>query len=284
MIDRVIEDINNGTLTADKLTHEILRKNYFPSKDNQDRRNELGRGKGILDDSRQLDQYLYSYGQMANQQWDKLFEFSMIDDDTTIIDYGCGQGLSFLNLVCRWSPDGDKTWQDYIKSIVLIEPSLVALTRAQAIAKLKFPDATIRTVNKKLEELDNTDLSFDANKVMIHIFSQVLDIPLADEFDLIAFFENITSTICTHYIHIVSHDVDDDNNQRNILKLYKHIVSEYVHAKVSGDTIRPVFRTPPKEPLKLIKKATNMVLNTFKIQGSNKEYDCIAMFACIKTY
>ena len=220
---------------------------------------------------------------MANQQWDKPLLFTMINGDATIIDYGCGQGLSFLNLVCRWNDD-DETWQDSLKSIILIEPSKTALNRAEAIAKLKFPDATTHTVNKKLEELDNNDLSFDANKVMIHIFSQILDIPLADNFDLIAFFENITSTIGTHYIHIVSHEVDDDNNQRNILQLYKHIVSEHVHAKVSGNTIRPVFRTPSKKPLKLIKKITNISLNTFKIQGSNKEYDCIAMFACIKTY
>lgn len=280
MTDKVIEAINNGILTADNLTHETLREAYWSDYGNGPE--VLGRGRGVFNTTDELDQYLYSYGKMGNEQWDQPFEFSMIDSDTTIIDYGCGQGLSFLNLVCRWNHDDDKTWQDYLKSIVLIEPSTVALNRAQAIARLKFPDAHIRTVNKKLEELNNKDLSFDTNKVMIHIFSQVLDIPLADEFNLLEFFETITSTIGTHYIHIVSHEVDSMNNQRNILKLYKHIVSKYVHAEVSGNTIRPVFKTPPKEPIKLIKKATNMALNTFKIQRNNKSYT--AMFACIKTY
>ncbi|WP_420229137.1 hypothetical protein ACOBWA_09085 [Psychrobacter sp. ER1] len=201
----------------------------------------------------------------------------MIDGDTTIIDYGCGQGLSFLNLVCRWSHDDDRTWQDYLKSVILIEPSKIALNRAEAIAKLKFPDATIRTVNKKLETLDSEDLLFDTNKVTIHIFSQVLDITLADEFNLLEFFETITSTIGMHYIHVVSHEVDGMNNQRNILKLYRYIASTYVGA----NTIRPVFRTPPKESRKVRKTATNMALNTFNIPRNNKNYT--AMFACIKT-
>ncbi len=277
MTDKVIEAINNGTLTADNLTHKTLRDGYCVDVYGNGPE-VLGRGRGILDDTDQLDQYLYSYGKMGNEQWDKPFEISMIDGDTTIIDYGCGQGLSFLNLVCRWSADDDKTWQDYLKSIVLIEPSMVALNRAEAIAKLKFPNANILTANKNLEELDTQDLSFDANKVMIHIFSQILDITLADEFNLLEFFEIITSTIGTHYIHVVSHEVDNMNDQRNILKLYRYIASTYVGA----NTIRPVFRTPPKESRKVRKTATNMALNTFNIPRNNKSY--IAMFACIKTY
>ena len=280
MTDKVIEAINNGILTADNLTHETLRDDYRV--DVYGNGPEiLGRGRGILDDTDQLDQYLYSYGRMGNEQWEKQFKFSMIDGDTTIIDYGCGQGLSFLNLVCRWGHDDDRTWQDYLKSVILIEPSTVALDRAQAIAQLKFPDATIRTVNKKLEELDNNDLSFDENKVMIHIFSQVLDIPLDDEFDLLGFFETITSTVGTHYIHVVSHEVDGMNNQQNILKLYKHIVDKHVHVDDSTDEICFVLKTPPTEPRKVIKTATNMALNTFNILRNDKNYT--AMFACIKT-
>lgn len=281
MTDKVIEAINNGTLTADNLTHLSLRDTY-KRQVHEDGRDILGRGRKIFDDTDQLDQYLYSYGRMGNEQWEKQFEFSMIDGDTTIIDYGCGQGLSFLNLVCRKTPDNNKTWQDHLKSVVLIEPSTVALNRAQAIAKLKFPDATIRTVNKTLEELDNNDLSFDENKVMIHIFSQVLDIPLADDFDLLAFFETITSTVGTHYIHVVSHEVDGMNNQQNILKLYKHIVDKHVHVYDSTDEVCFVLKADPKEPKKVIKTATNMALNTFNIPRNDKNYT--AMFACIKTF
>lgn len=279
MTDKVIEAINNGTLTAEKLTHETLRDSYCDDVYGNGPE-VLDRGRRIFDDIDQLDQYLYSYGKMGNEQWDKQFEFSMIDDDTTIIDYGCGQGLSFLNMVCRWSHDDDKTWQDYLKSIVLIEPSTVALKRAEAIAKLKFPDARVRTINKKLEALNSEDLSFDTDKVMIHIFSQILDIPLVDDFDILEFFETITSTIGTHYIHVVSHEVDGMNNQRNILKLYKHIVSKHIHAELKLGGL--VFGTPSTETIKVRKTATNMALNTFNIPRNNKNYT--AMFACIKTY
>ena len=274
MTDKVIAAINNGTLTADKLTHLSLRDTYKP-KNPEDMREALGRGRGILDDTDQLDHYLYSYGKMLNQQWEKPFEITMFDDDTTIIDYGCGQGLSFLNMVCRWKFDQE------LKSIVLIEPSTVALNRADAIAKLKFPDATIHTVNKKLEELDNNDLSFDENKVMIHIFSQILDIPLAHDFNLLAFFETITSTRGTHYIHVVSHEVDNMNEQQNILKLYKYIVNKHIHVDNSTDEICFVSKTDPKEPKKVIKTATNMALNTFNIPRNDTNYT--ALFACIKT-
>ena len=280
MTDKVIEAINNGTLTADNLTHETLREKY-KRQPYEYGPEALSRGRGILDDTDQLDQYLYSYGRMGNEQWEKQFEFSMIDGDTTIIDYGCGQGLSFLNLVCSWSHDDDITWQDYLKSVILIEPSQIALNRAQAIAQVKFPDATIRTIHKKLEELDNNDLLFDTNKVMIHIFSQVLDIPLADEFDLLGFFETITSTIGTHYIHVVSHEVDGMNNQTNVLKIYKHIVNKYVHVEDSTNDFVFVLKTDPKEPKKVRKTATNMALNTFNIPRNDKNYT--AMFACIKT-
>lgn len=280
MTDKVIEAINNGILTAYNLTHETLRDDYRVDVYGNGPE-VLGRGRGILNDTDQLDQYLYSYGRMGNEQWEKQFEFSMIDGDTTIVDYGCGQGLSFLNLVCRWSHDDDRTWQDYLKSVILIEPSQIALNRAQAIAQVKFPDATIRTINKKLEELDNNDLLFDANKVTIHIFSQVLDITLADEFNLLEFFETITSTVGTHYIHVVSHEVDGMNNQQNILKLYKHIVDKHVHADDSTDEICFVLKTPLTEPRKVRKTAANMALNTFNIPRNDKNYT--AMFACIKT-
>lgn len=278
MTDKVIEAINNGTLTADNLTHETLRDGYCVDVYGNGPE-VLDRGRRVFDDTDHLDQYLYSYGRMGNEQWDKQFEFSMIDDDTTIIDYGCGQGLSFLNLVCRWSHDDDRTWQDYLKSVILIEPSKIALNRAQAIVQIKFPDATIHTIHKKLEELNNNDLSFDTNKVMIHIFSQILDIPLADEFNLLEFFENITSTIGKHYIHVVSHEIDNMNSQRNILKLYKHIVSKHVHTELSLDDLG--LKTDQKKSRKVRKIATNMALNTFNIPRNDKNYT--AMFACITT-
>lgn len=279
MTDRVIEDIRNGFLTAEELTPVLLRESY---------RNDiytngpqaLERGRKILDSADDLDQYLHSYGKMGNEQWGKMLHISMNDDDTTIIDYACGQGLSFLNLVCSWTHDNsqDKTWQDYLKSIVLIEPSIVALNRAEAIARLKFPEVPIRTINKKLEALDADDLTFEANPVMIHIFSQILDIPFADNFDIINFFETVTSTVGTHYIHVISHQIT--NYDTNILKLYKHIVSEYI--SLNNNESNFVFSPKPdiEESPKIRRRVTASLLNTFNTQHNDKKY--ISMFACIK--
>ena len=166
MTDKIIEAIDNKLLTAEVLTPEHLRKAYSNNKVYSDGRFPLQRGRGIFDDIDQLDQYLYTYGIMVNQQWDSAFETVILEDSTTLIDYGCGQGISLLNLICKWHPDEpNKTWQDLINSIVLIEPSKVALNRAEAIARLKFPEANIKTINKKLEDLDDGEISYEVNKV-----------------------------------------------------------------------------------------------------------------------
>lgn len=278
MTDRVIEDIRNGFLTAEELTPSVLReaykKNIYESGPKA-----LERGRKILDSTSDLDRYLYSYGKMGNDQWEKMFKLSRDKGNTTIVDYGCGQGLSFLNILYKWRYNTeDETWQDYLKSIVLIEPSTVALNRAEAIARLKFPEIPIRTINKKLEALDADDLTFEANPVMIHIFSQILDIPFADNFDIINFFGKITSTVGTHYIYVISHQIEDYKN--NILKLYKHIVCEYIDTDDIALDLEIILAHDSGQFSNITRTVTTSFLNTFNTQHNNKKY--IAMFACIK--
>lgn len=277
MTDKVIEAIRNNEISAENLTPNYLR-NYYCRDVYNDGRLALDRGRGVFNDTDQLDQYLYTYGKMVNQQWSRPFSFSMIDSSTTLIDYGCGQGLSFLNLTCNWAPDDpNQSWQDLIKSIVLIEPSKVALKRAEAIARFKFPDASVNVVNKKLEELSPSDISYDDNEIYMHIFSQVLDIPFNEDFDFLDFFESITSSKGIHYILVVSHDIKQVNSSQLILKLYKYIAKKYVHDGLSLDDIK-VLLNGTKDVV--CKNTTNLALNSFKTEDG---YDSISMFACIKT-
>ena len=165
MKDSLVEDICAGKIKEEDLTAKFIRDNYkLNISDNPKRK--LGGGRNILEDTKQLDQYLYSYSLMAQKQWDKAFRLKVLPKEATIIDYGCGQGLSLLQLVEQWSDAGsfDVTWKDRVKEVKLIEPSNVALDRAQAVAGLKFPHSTVKAVNKKLENLDDDDLVFEPHK------------------------------------------------------------------------------------------------------------------------
>lgn len=276
--DRVIEAIKTGTVTIEDLNPVDLR-NRFNRDIYQDSRIALERGRGILDDVDKLDQYLYTYGNMSNKQWQNLTEYNFYieEKDTTIIDYGCGQGLSLLNLIAKWVPDNEgDTWAKFTRTITLIEPSAIALNRAKAIAEVHFPELEIKTINKRLEDLDEQDLKFEHSPVTIHIFSQILDIPLHESFNVIEFFEKITSSKGLHYILIVSHDIAERATSQNIIKVYKHLVANYLHEEIEldwGDT----DEEGNEIPLKLLRQ---IYLNNYKIDSG---HDSIGVLACLHT-
>lgn len=278
MTDRVIEAIRNNKISAENLTPNYLRNHYCRDIYN-DGRLALDRGRGVFNDTDQLDQYLYTYGKMVNQQWRGAFQLTLnMGPKSTVIDYGCGQGLSLLNLLDLWtSADERANWEDEIGCILLIDPSSVALKRAEEIAKLKLPNVTVKTINKKLERLDDCDISFQRSATYVHIFSQILDIPLDKEFDVLEFFESITSSKGIHYILVVSHDIKTVNSSLLILKLYKYIANKYVHDGHSLDDIKILLNGT--EGI-VRKNATNLALNSFKIED---KYDSISMLACIET-
>lgn len=122
-------------------------------------------------------------------------------------------------------------WKDRVKEVRLIEASVVALTRAQAIASLKFPHSTINILNKKFESLGEDDLVFEPNKTYIHIFSQVLDIPISSKFSVTELFERITSTVGTHYILIIGNKIDLYERDDIVLQLYEYVSREYISEK-----------------------------------------------------
>ena len=83
--DRVIEAIKAGTVTIEDLNPVDLR-NRFNRAVYQDGRLVLERGRGILDDVDKLDQYLYTYGNMSNKQWQNLTEYNFSLHTTEILN------------------------------------------------------------------------------------------------------------------------------------------------------------------------------------------------------
>ncbi|OBX56716.1 hypothetical protein A9Z61_11210 [Moraxella osloensis] len=278
--DPVIEAINNGTLTKEKLKPQELRKEYRRNI-YEDGRSILERGRGVLKDADQLDQYLYSYANMSNKQWENMEKLELDVGNTHIIDYGCGQGLSLLNVLNKWqAKDASKSWELTTNKVTLIEPSTAALNRAKAIAGLYFPGIEIKTINKGLETLTDEDLDFSISEVTIHIFSQVLDMEFEEDFNIINFIEKITAKEGLHYLLIVSHHIEEMDSSRNILKLYKHLVANYIHDEINLDSLLGFGESMNSN----IKNIKNIALNNFEIESSNgKEHSSIAVFACIET-
>ena len=281
--DCLVEDICAGKIKEEDLTAKFIRDNYkLNISDNPKRK--LGGGRNILEDTKQLDQYLYSYSLMAQKQWDKAFRLKVLPKEATIIDYGCGQGLSLLQLVEQWSDAGssDVKWKDRVKEVKLIEPSNVALDRAQAVAGLKFPHSTVKAVNKKLENLDDDDLVFEPHKTYVHIFSQVLDIPMSRKFSITELFEKITSTIGTHYILIVGNKIDSYERDDIVLQLYEYVSREYIFEK----EIELLLKEDSELVMKVVtdKTVKDIVFNNYQIRSTeNQSYDCNSLFIKLKT-
>ena len=129
----------------------------------------------IYSDELQLDAYLASYTNWHKGKLSKAF--SLLKEPMpcliNIIDWGCGQGLGTLFML-------DYIKQEKlhcsIKEVVLIEPSKLALRRAEFLIGLVDCHIKIRAINKKIDEVTADDLKFKTSLSVYQIFSNILDI------------------------------------------------------------------------------------------------------------
>ena len=136
----------------------------------------LNRGIDILDSEPQMTAYLFAFGKMhqakLNYAFGKLpkefFEYPEIN----IIDYGCGQALGTMGYADFIRKKG---YSQKVKAISLIEPSEICLKRSALHAAVFFPDAEIKTVNKKFDDLTQDDIVCSEETPTLHILSNVLD-------------------------------------------------------------------------------------------------------------
>lgn len=129
----------------------------------------------IYTEELQLDAYLASYVDWHKGKLTRAFELlnEPLPRQFNIIDWACGQGIATLflldyirkhNAVCS------------IREVVLIEPSSIALHRAEYLIHLANPNIEIRTVNKRLDDVVASDLKFNHQFSVFHMFSNILDI------------------------------------------------------------------------------------------------------------
>ena len=160
----------------------------------------LNRGVDILDSEPQMTAYLFAFGQMhqakQNYAFNKLPEKFLQQSEINIIDYGCGQALGtmcYADFLC------ENGHAQKVKTITLIEPSEICLRRAALHASTFFPDAKIKIVNKKFDDLTLGDIVCSEKTPTLHILSNVLDIT---SFDLSKFSGLIKGSLKGHNLFV----------------------------------------------------------------------------------
>jgi hypothetical protein len=137
--------------------------------------NTLGRGVRVLTNEEQLLVYLRAYGPMHEAKLNSAFDnfpFEEIDGDINVVDWGCGQALATMILIERLQAQHQNI---RIKNVLLIEPSSVALNRAELHVRHFDSSIRITTINKGFDAITPMDLSISTDTPIIHLFSNILD-------------------------------------------------------------------------------------------------------------
>ncbi len=209
----------------------------------------LNRGVDVLDSEPLLQMYIYAFGKMHNAKLQYAFEHMQKNaikySEVEIVDYGCGQGLA---TICYHDYLQEHNKEQKVKRIILIEPSSMALSRAELLCSRFYPNAEILAINKQFDDLTNVDLNFSPEIPTIHLLSNILDI---DSYDL------------QHFSKIVKEQSAGDN--------------EYVLVSPMQNTMR-IQRL--KDFVSIIEKHIYFEQYLDKRQlDSEKEWTCVA-FLC----
>lgn len=168
MVDIAIGTIR--TQDARKISFAWVRRTFMR---NHDLKDQLAYGHAVIDTVPKLDQYLWTYGPMIESQWQQVANvLATIDAPERLIDYGCGQGLAGLLIdeITAGRLLGS------VKQVLLVEPSALALARAEAIYGKICPNAKVTTLCKRFDDVVQTDVPAGRDGPTLHIFSNSLDV------------------------------------------------------------------------------------------------------------
>ncbi|NDW13829.1 hypothetical protein D0T50_13155 [Bacteroides sp. 214] len=165
-----------------------------------------GRGVKILESEVELYGYFKSYGNMHKAKLQSAFNaLPSISSKINIIDWGCGQGFASMVFL-------EKYGHENINQITLIEPSEIALKRAALHCKKYCSKILLKTICKKLNDLDESDFNIPQSDITIHLFSNILDI---DDYSLNRLINLIEKTLSKKdYFVCVSPYIDTIKTER----------------------------------------------------------------------
>lgn len=188
------------------IAYDFVRK--LPPELSAELHESLNRGVEVLNTEPLLQMYMYAFGKMHNAKLQLAFSqtenWLINEGQIQIIDYGCGQGLASLcyhDFLTTHNPE------QKITKIILIEPSSLALSRAELLCSCFYPNTDIVAVNKSFDYLNDKDIDVSPEVPTLHIFSNIIDI---ESYNL------------EHLIHIVS----NLKSEKNELVIVSPIVNE----------------------------------------------------------
>ncbi|GHT59466.1 hypothetical protein AGMMS50239_06170 [Bacteroidia bacterium] len=146
------------------------------------------RGVKIPESEKELFAYMRRVGNMHKAKLqvalDKLSH--TFPSKVRLIDWGCGQGIASMIFL-------EKFGNNMIDIITLIEPSEIALKRAALHCKKYCADIPLKTICKKLDNLEERDFDFPQLNITVHFFSNILDIDDYSQSHLIELIEQTQS-------------------------------------------------------------------------------------------
>lgn len=146
---------------------------------------DIDNGIKILDNNEQVDAYIALYG--AQHYYKLVSAFDTLDlskfvgKTLEIFSYGCGPATDTCVLIKYLM---SRSINLDIAGVTLIEPSVVSLNRGKNYVESALIDKhtplKINLVNKKINNLNVSDITSQLQTVKLHIFSNILDITEID--------------------------------------------------------------------------------------------------------
>ena len=150
------------------------------------------------------------------EKWKKIIGSVMSLNNFEVIDYACGQGIATL---CFANCLEDNYLSTGITKIILIDPSIAALSRAALVCHKVCPNAQIDTIASEFDDLES-DLIPTTNVPRAHLLSNILDMTCYDLNHLAQVINKVKSKgdlfICVDPWY---HDRKLDGRQRKLMRL-----------------------------------------------------------------
>ncbi|MDD3098115.1 MAG: DEAD/DEAH box helicase, partial [Candidatus Cloacimonetes bacterium] len=138
------------------------------------------RGKKILETPGECNRYIERFFQMHYfkiiDSISKLFSYDKIHEYSgkgiILYDWACGQGLGswlFLNQLA------ERRLKIKVAEIILIEPSAIALTRAEILIRYIDKNVKLTTINRMLSDISEKELIRTEDTLRIHYVSNFID-------------------------------------------------------------------------------------------------------------
>lgn len=186
----------------------------------------LNRGVDVLDSEPLLQMYMYAFGKMHNaklqyafnQMQDRIIKENQIE----IIDYGCGQGLASI---CYHDFITEHNSLQKVTKITLIEPSPLALSRAELLCSCFYPDAEIIAINKSFDDLVAENINVSSKILTLHIFSNILDV---ESYNLQNLIQIVMSLKSGKNEYVIVSPIQNIGKTHQ-LKTFAYSISEYIY-------------------------------------------------------